>query len=417
MDTKFNKLQKKDFKQFVDIVVNAYPGAFSSTKENKNNMEQNYIKIQEDANTNYYGAYRNDVLVGGMRFHDFQMNLLSKKMWVGGIGLVAVDLLRKKEKICRDIMCYSIEHFRKKGYDMAMLYPFKPEFYKKMGFGYGTKINQYRVKPQDIHRGKSKKHIRFATQEDKEKLIQCYNRSIYNINGMVFKDDSSLNKVFADENKRIIAYYKDDLIKGYIIFKFEKVYSDNFLVNDIHVDELIYENRDALKELLTFLNSQSDQIREIIINTQDEFFHHLLSNVRSKSSNLIPHVFHESNVQGVGIMYRIINLKNVFKDLDNHNFGNETCRLKLTIHDNLVKENNGSTFICFNKGSAKLSAQEEYDVEISMDISDFSSMFMGVVSFKSLYMYGLADISDENCIGMIDRIFAVDRKPMCIAKF
>jgi len=417
MNTEFRRLPREDFRDFINIVVNAYTGVFPSTVENKKLMEQTFIKFQDEEPTiNYYGAYRNEELVGGMRLHEFVMNVLSQRTQAGGIGLVAVDFLHKKEKICKDIICYSIDYFKKKGYGLAMLYPFRPDFYKKMGFGYGTKINQYRVKPEHLPIGNSKEHIRFASIDDKENLRECYNRYIHNINGMIEKSDYALNRIFDTQNRVVVCQF-DSLIRGYTVFKFEQVNANNLLINDIHIDELVYENKEVLKELLTFLNSQSDQIREIIFDTQDEFFHHLLSDVRSRSTDLIPHVFHESNVQGVGIMYRVINTKKVFETLSNHNFGGQTCKLKLTVHDSLLEENNGSTLIYFESGTVKLVAEGESDVEISMDVSDFSSMLIGVISFKSLYRYGLGNISDEKYIETVNKIFATDEKPMCTAKF
>lgn len=416
MNTEFRRLLKADFRDFIDIVVNAYTGVFPSTEENKKLMEQTFIKLQEEEPTiNYYGAYRNEELVGGMRLHEFVINLLSQKAQAGGIGLVAVDLLHKKEKICKDIISYSIKYFREKGYGLVMLYPFRPDFYKKMGFGYGTKINQYRVKPENLPMGNTKEHIRFASRDDKEKMRECYNRYTQNIKGMIEKSDYDLNRIFDIKNRAVVCQH-DNLIRGYTVFRFEQVNANNFLINDIHIDELVYENKEVLKELLTFLNSQSDQIREIIFDTQDEFFHHLLLDVRSRSTNLIPHVFHESNVQGVGIMYRVINTKKVFETLGNHNFRSQICKLKLTVHDSLLEENNESTLIYFESGNAKL-AEGEYDVEISMDVSDFSSLLMGVINFKSLFRYGLANISNEKYIETVNKIFATDEKPMCTAKF
>ena len=90
---------------------------------------------------------------------------------------------------------------------------------------------------------------------------------------------------------------------------------EDFIRNDIHVRELVYETPAALSELLTFLHTQADQIRTIILETQDEFFHHLLLDPRNDSASLIPSVFHESNIQGVGIMVRVVDVPGVFRRL------------------------------------------------------------------------------------------------------
>ena len=42
---------------------------------------------------------------------------------------------------------------------------------------------------------------------------------------------------------------------------------------------------------------------------------------------------------------------------------------------------------------------------------------MGAVNFKSLYRYGLAGISDPGYVHVVDRVFAVEDKPVCTTAF
>lgn len=59
----------------------------------------------------------------------------------------------------------------------------------------------------------------------------------------------------------------------------------------------------------------------------------------------------------------------------------------------------------------------DYDVEVCMDVAEFSSLLVGAVNFKSLYKYGLAKISDPSYVGVVDKIFAVEDKPICTTPF
>ncbi len=148
------------------------------------------------------------------------MKLLSTKTVGGGVGLVAVDLLHKKEKVCKELITYFLKHYRKKGISIALLYPFRPDFYKKMGFGYGTKVNQYRIKPESLPKGDSKKNTRFLDEDDREALLECYNRLMDRTSGMIEKSDFALQRIF-DQKNRIVAYEKDGKVRGYIIFTFQ----------------------------------------------------------------------------------------------------------------------------------------------------------------------------------------------------
>jgi predicted acetyltransferase len=214
-----------------------------------------------------------------------------------------------------------------------------------------------------------------------------------------------------------VAYKKNDIIQGYLVYEFKPKDDKSILVNDIVVNDLVYENREALEEIMTFLNSQSDQIRFVIFNIQDEDFRFILDDPRNDSDNMFVPVCHECSIQGTGIMYRVINTRALFKELEEHVFNNENCKLKITIEDSLLKENEGSIIVNFENGLATISNKEDYEVEIALNIADFSSLITCAVSFKSLYKYGRAQISNKEYINAVNNIFCSEEKPVCFTRF
>jgi predicted acetyltransferase len=399
------------------MVANAYPGFKIDTDEKIVKLKKRLIKLQKyDPTVTLYGLFRYGKLLGGMRLHNFTMNLFSVLTKVGGIGLIAVDLLHKKEKVCKELVSYFLHHYQKRGACMTALYPFRPDFYRKMGFGYGTKMNRYKVKPCNLPRGDSKNHITFLQKKDMQAIIDCYTRYFKKTHGMMEKTKFELGWLI-NPNIKAVGYKSKNKIFGYVVFSFKPENQDNFIANNMVIKELIYENREVLSELLTFLHTQADQINYIIFNTQDESFHHLFADPRAPSRTIFEPVAHETNNQGIGIMYRVINTRGIFKILKNHDFGNQTCVLKISVHDSFLQENNGSTLIHIIKGKPHLFMKGKHDVEIYLDISDFSSLIMGVVSFKALYEYGLAEISHTKYINTVNKIFMVDEKPRCTTLF
>jgi predicted acetyltransferase len=415
--SQIRKLSIKELADFIPIIINAYPGFGIDTEEKIKKTKQRLIKLQRnDPVINFYGLFRNKKLLGGMRLHDFTMNFFSTKIKVGGVGLIAVDLIHKKEKICKELVMYFLRHYRKRGACMTALYPFRPDFYQKMGFGYGTKMNRYKIKPVNLPRGDSKKHIKFLNKKDMQKIIDCYNRYYENTHGMMEKCMYELGWL-SNPNTKSVGYKSNNKILGYIAFSFKPEKKDNFIANNMHIKEFIYENRKVLAELLTFLHTQADQIHYIIFNTQDEYFHYLPLDPRDPANNLIEPITHETNTQGLDIMYRVINTEILFKIQRDHNFGGQNCRLKLSIQDSFFPENKGSLVIHFVDGKPYLKNKGKHDVEIHLDISNFSSLVMGAVNFKNLYNYNLAEISDIKYIDTVNKIFMTDTKPKCTTQF
>ena len=76
------------------------------------------------------------------------MTLFDQQVDIGGVGLISVDLLHKKEHVAKNIMKAFHNHYRSQGVTLTALYPFRPDFYVKMGYGLGKKMNQYKFKPE-----------------------------------------------------------------------------------------------------------------------------------------------------------------------------------------------------------------------------------------------------------------------------
>ncbi len=411
------KIGKKDYDTFINIVANAYPGMRIISQEDKKKTRARLLNVVKNPAVHHLGLYRKGRLLGGMALYDFIMNIHSKKTKIGGVGLVAVDLLHKKEKVCKEMIYYFLERYRKKGVSLVALYPFRPDFYRKMGFGYGTKVSQYSFKPSDLPKGISKRHLCFLDKKAKSALKRCYLRFFEQRHGMILDLDHKWTYIFKFPEARIVGYKKGKEILGYVIFTFKKVQEDNWIKHNVIIREFVYENRKIFLELLTFLHTQLDQVNRIVYGTQNEDFHHILFDPRNGSDRIVSPLAHETNTQGIGIMYRVINTKGIFRALMHHNFNNQSCKLNIVLRDGFFKRNEGKTTVHFVKGKPRLKNIDKYDVEIRLDVSHFSSLIMGAVEFNILYDYGLAEISGDKYIDLVNRLFLPSQKPMTTTQF
>lgn len=410
-----NLIPTSDLDAFSRIVANAYPDSGLTTEEERQTFVQRLTEAQQNDDTiNVYGLYRNDALIGGMRLLDFNANILGTKMLIGGLGLVCVDLLHKKEKVAKEMVEFFVRHYRERGVSLTSLYPFRPDFYKQMGFGYGTKLSRYRLKPAHVLRG-SKQHVSLLSKDDQQALADCYQRFADQHHGMIDRPLSLFETMLSNRDVRIVGYRDGAAIRGYLSFKF--IFGKNFTQHEIEVIECVYETREALQELMAFLHSQADQVARITLHTLDEYFHYLAYDPRDDSGNVMPHAYHQTDTVGVGLMYRVIDVPGVFRALAERNFGDRSCVLQLTVADSLLPENSGSTIVVFVDGRPSVREGGEADVEVRLDVAEFSSLLMGVVPFRRLYAYGLAEISSAALIPLVDRLFAVDEKPICLTRF
>lgn len=113
----------------------------------------------------------------------------------------------------------------------------------------------------------------------------------------------------------------------------------------------------------------------------------------------------------------LINIPKLFEDLKDHNFNNISCKLKLSIIDSFIPENQGSYVIHFNNGNCSLVENDDCDVALTMDIADFSSLITCAIGLKSLYKYGRVQLSDEGYLNTLNILFSSDEKPLCMTDF
>jgi predicted acetyltransferase len=351
-----------------------------------------------------------------MKIYDFKMNLLGNIINVSGLGSVAVDLLFKKEKKALDIVRYFIFDAVDKEKSMVILYPFRCDFYKNMGFGFGTKLYKYKLFPHQIKNFKDKGNVKYLNIDYLEEFEKFYNGFVKIKNGMIQRPKYYIENMLKDNSICKIGVFDNNILKGYMFFSFEDL-NPHCIDNKLSVKEIVYNDLKTLKNMLAFLKTQYDQFKTIEINSFDENLYFMFNNPEFMEKEMEFPLSKLVSKKYIGMMYRIVNIKKLFKELSGTNFNNESLILKITIDDNLVESNNKSHIIKFENGKPDYIEKGKYDVEIKLNISEFSSLIINSISFKSLVKYGLIEISDEKYLDKLDKMFKIEESPECYTTF
>ena len=406
---KFSLMNENNLKQMADIQTNAYP-SFSM------NFEE-YIKTEhEKPNVKFYSVEKDDKMVGSFNIWDFEMNMRGSMVKAGGIGSIAVDLAHKKEKVCKEMMINFFENLKEKKSNVALLYAFNTAFYHKMGFGFGTLLHQFKIKPDDLPGGRSKAFIRRLSENDSAELTKFYNSKVDSTHGLIKKYEDEFTKLLKNPKARIFAYV-DGGVKGYIIFTFKQGSQESHLVNDIIVREMLFDSPEVFAEIMAFLKSQSDQIRYIVLNMFDEGFINTIADPRNHTERILFSIYQEVCQTGLGFMYRICDVEGFFADIKECKFGDLNLRVKVNVSDTFISENNKPFLLEFTNGKCKIITDTQADVELNIGIAEFSSLMMGCTNLKLLVKYGKAVISDDNYLDVLSRSLGVDEKPVCLTHF
>lgn len=404
-------------KEMATLQMNAYPGFTQGVSFE--DYAQRIEKSHARTDVNYYGVNtngENGKMIGGFNVWDFNLNMRQSMIKAGGLGSVAVDLCYKKEKVCREIMRNFLQTLRNNGRNMAMLYPFNSAFYKKMGFGFGTLLQQLRLKPEDLPGDATKVNIVCLT-DDSKKLAEFYNSRVKVTHGLCLKSESEFATRLANPAVKIFAHMDEGEIHGYIVCSFKRGSEENVLTNDLVITEMLFDSPQVFAELMSFLNSQSDQVRYVIFNTQDEGFINTIADPRNHMERMLTPIYQEVCRTGLGIMYRICDIRAFFADIASVNFGGLNMNVLMYVTDSFVPENNRTFNLKFENGHCTIDDTAEPDVKMVIDIAELSSVVMGSVNLKQLVKYGKVKCGNMAKLDELSRAFALDEKPICLSQF
>ncbi|WP_186321472.1 enhanced intracellular survival protein Eis [Bacillus sp. FJAT-22090] len=414
-------LQKRDFEQAADVVAFAYPGMNIQSSEKKLEFIERLTKEQDAENGIQYFGYFNkeEELLGMYRLNDFECNVNGKFQRIFGIGMVAVHLLHKKEKIAFALLSHFHQYARQENVSLVSLYPFNPSFYRKMGYGYGPMKYEFKIKPDALIANGEKGLVEFLSPKDEEAIVTLYNDYAQKNHGMIKRTwterqrikNAVTNYVGVKENEQLI---------GALAFTLEPVKDSHFLHQHMTVLEWIWTKPEAYKQLASWLNSQQDQVDRIIFRTHDQSFVHALINPLNESNHLIPSVYHEVATSGTGIMYRITNVIDFIHEMNFQQLKkpDEYTRILLEIEDTFLSEQNGVYEVIYNGdfwNATKLADSTE-EINITIGIQDISAWWMGCVSLNSLYNYGSVTLTNID-IHSLDEWFKPKKGPVCFTSF
>lgn len=411
------KLDESHIDAYSDIALNSYPSfkdlSEDGIKEYKEIVRQT---MRDDKNVTFYGMFEEEKLVAVMRLFDFSMNLFGEMAPASGLGYLGVHLMHKKEKCAKEMIEFYEDIYREKSIPIALLLPFRPDFYKKMGYGFGTKMNQYRLPIWSIPAYFGNNDIRYIDNNDIESLIECHSRAVKKTHGMIMKIDDEIRNLVSDPYNKIIGNYDSEgNLNGYMVFQFQNAKADNYTINNIYMEELIYEDSLVLKKLLGFLRKQEDQVGLVIFNTEDEYFHYLFDNPLNDSLNYIPYGNLESNTQAVGLMYKILDVRKAFEQSTHRNYNNSNLNIRFLIYDEMKKQEE-EVIVNFENGKVNIK-DKKYDATLRMNLANFSSLFLGSASVIGLYKLGILELDHLDLLEEIDRTFYYPQKPVCSTDF
>ena len=159
------------------------------------------------------------------------------------------------------------------------------------------------------------------------------------------------------------------------------------------VREIMYENIDSLKSIISFIHSHGTQVEKIVINTyEDDHILDIIPNIR-KGVDIKTKLF---------LMGRVINVQGFIESMKSECDFEE---INIGIHDELVGQNNSGFNIKCVSGlmNVKKIAIEECDIE--MDIPAFSQLAFSGIDVQKLLFLGQIKSKNIQAVKTLEKLF------------
>ncbi len=434
-----------EFLDFARLSVNAYPSSNAQVETMAQRMRTTHL---ESRYSHFWGVFEDGRMVGGMRILDFSLNYHGSFIPAGGVGAVATDIAERKRGVAKEIVTFFLDRCAAEGQYLAYLYPFRPDFYYQMGFGYGPKVNQYTFLPDSLPRVSETRaalagrvspgeRVEYLTPDDLPLLDEFSVRTAARQHGYCRDSRFELeNLLKRHESRTVVGWKHDGKLRGYISYGFKSAHAANVMKNNLIIRAWRWDSPEALAVTGGFIRSLADQIHRVEFNTHQADFHFLLKDVRNGTDNLImPHVGHETNTAGVGVMYRIVDVVKLLESTaGSRDYNGVTAKVELDVTDTFRPANTGRYLLTFEGGRMTgLNRQPSKAAEgaghadgggtidggaipLSLGVNELASLLMGSVEVSTLHRLGRVS-APEGSLPVLEQVFRARQKPENVTYF
>ena len=175
MAREIRKLTAADIESYLEVYLNAYPAFKALDEECTENFRQKFLfQLREDKDVEAVGLFDDGVLLATMKIVKFDMNLYGKMQRAYGLMSLAVHPLHKKKGAALEMVRYIEAYTREHGGLVLLLLPFRFDFYKNMGYGYGTRLDEYTIRTSGLPVLRDMSGLSMLGQEDVDEVLACY---------------------------------------------------------------------------------------------------------------------------------------------------------------------------------------------------------------------------------------------------
>lgn len=320
-----------------------------------------------------------------------------------GLAAVAVSGSARRRGLGRRIVQDALRVGRDRGDVVSVLYPFRPDFYHALGWGFAGELHVCRFRPEALPEYEGHEHVRLATPQDRGAITACYARVARNANGPIRRDADAWTHHLEAPGTHAYVFAPRE-ITGYLLARYGRARSPERRV--LYVRELIAENDDAYRGLLGWISRQRDQWRRVRYDARrGEHMTLRLADPRPPEFHPARALWFPTAIALRGPMLRVLDVQAALAARTS--WGEEPraeTTLEIEVRDEQLPENRGPWQLTIGEGDPQVRrADGRAHARLVTDAPTFAQIYAGELSPSAAAWLGRAEIT--GAIRLLDRAF------------
>jgi predicted acetyltransferase len=337
--------------------------------------------------------------------HPFTLGAWGATFGAGGLGSVAVAADHRRQGWARDLVRHCQQVAADRGWPFIILYPFRPDFYRRLGWGIAECRGTVHVRADAIPPADGADRVRAATVAEAAELVDVYHAWAKHRNGFLVRDPGAWLKRLLRQPPFVGIYHGASGIEGYVLYRIEGI-GPNFLHQKVIVTELVWTTDVAWRALWGFVGRQSDQVAEVVYEPRgdDGFIHHL-ENASLPGTPIVGGGFHRIGERVVGTMAKIIDPAAVARA---RRYGPGRGAIRITVSDPLFADRQETFELEVADGEGRIGSGGKSDGILITSSATWAAVQCGALSLRHAHRLGQVEITGEVDIAVWSETFATD---------
>jgi predicted acetyltransferase len=400
---------RADIRAVAELWAHAFPGK-RTLVERMHALERNagYGGIDDTVVAHVDGR-----LAAALKMYRLTQHLAGAALPMMGLAAVAVAPWARRRGHGRTLCRWAVRAARERGDVLSALYPFKPAFYRSLGWGTAGELHTYVFAPEALVPTKEQRTVRLADPEDEPAIAACYERVARASNGLIARTEG-IWRQHLDAPGSHVFVYEDGPLNGYVRVRYGRSRSPEH--RPLFVDELIAETDAACDALLGWLSRQRELWRRIHYDaTPDEQFAHRLVDPRTPGFRGARRLWTHSARVIRGPMVRVLDVATALERRRAWGAA-PTLALTLEVRDPELPENDGPFRVEHDAGCVSVApGRADAPNFLRIGAPTFAQIYCGELGVLDARRLGLAEVGGD--AAAIDALFRMRRRFRLLDEF